>query len=91
MPLWTKPAQRDLQGQLEYIKRENPEIVSRIAAQIKKATESLDSFPQLGRDGTVEGTRELIIPKLPFICVYRIKNNRVEIIRFLHERMRMLK
>lgn len=91
MPRWTRPAQKDLQAQLEYIQRENPEIVSRIAAQIRKATESLDAFPQLGRDGTVEGTRELIIPKLPFICVYRIKNEHVEIIRFLHERMRMLK
>lgn len=91
MPRWTRPAQKDLQAQLEYIQRENPEIVSRIAARIRKATESLDAFPQLGRDGTVEGTRELIIPKLPFICVYRIKNEHVEIIRFLHERMRMLK
>ncbi|TIH13393.1 type II toxin-antitoxin system RelE/ParE family toxin [Marinifilum sp. JC120] len=91
MPRWTKPAQKDLQGQLEYIERENPEIVSRIASQIRKATESLDTFPQIGRDGTVEGTRELVIPKLPFICVYRIKDNHVEIIRFLHERMRMLK
>ncbi|WP_419779888.1 type II toxin-antitoxin system RelE/ParE family toxin [Maridesulfovibrio sp.] len=91
MPRWTKPAQRDLQAQLEYIKRENPDIVARIAVQIRKSTESLDAFPQLGRDGTVSGTRELVIPKLPYICVYRIKNNRVEIIRFLHERMRMLK
>ena len=91
MPRWTKPAQRDLQTQFEYIKQENPGIVPHIAAQIRKSTESLDSFPQLGRDGTVAGTRELIIPKLPYICVYRIKNNRVEIIRFLHERMQMLK
>jgi toxin ParE1/3/4 len=91
MPRWTKPAQKDLQAQLEYIERENPDIVSRIATRIRKASESLDTFPQLGRDGTVDGTRELVIPKLPFICVYRIKDSHVEIIRFLHERMRMLK
>ncbi|WP_031478914.1 type II toxin-antitoxin system RelE/ParE family toxin [Maridesulfovibrio frigidus] len=88
MPKWTKPAQQDLISQLEYIQQENPDIISRIAAQIKKATSALDSFPQLGRDGSVEGTKELIIPNLPFICVYRWHNDQVEILRFLHDRMR---
>lgn len=91
MPKWTEPARRDLQAQLEYIERENPDVVSRIAVQIKKATESLDSYPQIGRDGSVDGTLELVIPRLPFICIYRQKNGQVEILRFLHERMQWLK
>jgi len=87
MPRWTKPAQRDLLAQLEYIERENPDVVSRIAVQIKKATESLDSFPQIGRDGVVEGTLELVIPRLPFVCVYRERGGQIEILRLLHGRM----
>lgn len=87
MPIWTFIARNDLESQLEYIRKENPDIVGRIAAQIKSAAGSLDSFPQLGRDGSVGGTKELVIPKLPFIVVYRIRDGRVEVLRFLHERM----
>ncbi len=88
MPRWTQPAKKDLQAQIEYIQRENPAIASRVAAQIRKATDSLDAYPQLGRDGFVKGTKELVIPRLPFVCVYRYHNEQVEILRFLHERMR---
>ena len=87
MPKWTTPAARDLAAQLEYIQRENPGVVAVVAAQIKAATNSLDAFPQLGRDGLVPGTRELVIPRLLFVCVYRVHDGRVEILRLLHERM----
>ena len=87
MPQWTKPARRDLEAQLEYVQHENPGIVGSVALRIKKATDSLDAFPQLGRDGMVAGTRELIVPRLPFVCVYRVRDGQVEILRLLHERM----
>ncbi len=91
MPRWTTPARRDLEAQFEYIQRENPAIVSHIATLIKKATNSLDTFPHLGRDGVVAGTKELVIPRLPFVCVYRVRDGQVEILRLLHERMQWLK
>ena len=87
MPSWIRPALHDLESQLSYIQRENQDIVSRIAVQIKKATEALDTFPHLGRPGVVEGTRELVFPHLPFVCVYRIRDDRIEILRILHQRM----
>ncbi|THB69230.1 MAG: type II toxin-antitoxin system RelE/ParE family toxin [Desulfovibrio sp.] len=87
MARWTLPAKKDLQSQLEYIESENPDVARRVAVQIRTATESLDTYPNLGRDGMVAGTRELVIPKLPFICVYRVREGRVEILRLLHERM----
>jgi toxin ParE1/3/4 len=32
----------------------------------------------------VEGTRELVVPKLPFIAVYRVKEELVEVIAVFH-------
>lgn len=84
---WTRKAHEDLQAQLAFIERDNPLVVKNIAIQIRNAVESLESFPQLGREGRIEGTQELIIPKLPFICVYRDVEGQVEILRLLHERM----
>lgn len=87
MPRWTKPAFQDLEAQLTYIERENPALVSRIALRTKKAIDALETFPHLGRPGVVEGTRGLVLPQLPFVCVYRIRGDQVEILRILHERM----
>ena len=38
----------------------------------------------MGRHGRIEGTRELVIPGLPYIIPYRVKNNVIEILRVLH-------
>ena len=44
----------------------------------------LKDFPNMGRPGRVAGTRELALAPLPFIVVYRVKDDRVEIARVLH-------
>ncbi len=87
MARWSIPARRDLQAQPEYAGREHPDAARRTATQLKKAVESLDAFPQLGREGSVKGTMELVIPGSPYICVYRVRDGRVEILRLLHDRM----
>jgi toxin ParE1/3/4 len=45
---------------------------------------SLRNFPNKGRAGRVEGTRELSLPSLPFILVYRILKETVEIANVIH-------
>ena len=41
-------------------------------------------FPLRGRPGRVNGTRELVISPLPYIVVYRIRENFIEIAKVLH-------
>ena len=38
----------------------------------------------IGRTGRIAGTRELVIPGLPYIAPYRIKGNVIEILGMLH-------
>jgi len=38
----------------------------------------------VGRTGQKKGTREMVIPGLPFLAVYRVRDELVEIIRILH-------
>jgi len=40
--------------------------------------------PHRGRKGRIEDTRELVFPKLPYIAVYRITGDVVEILHFYH-------
>ena len=37
--------------------------------------------PKLGMPGRVPGTRELVIPKTPYIVPYRVRGSRIEIAR----------
>jgi toxin ParE1/3/4 len=44
----------------------------------------LEKFPLIGRQGRVTGTRELVLRKTPFIVVYRVRADIVEILLVLH-------
>jgi toxin ParE1/3/4 len=51
-------------------------VVERIFA----STELLASFPYMGRAGRDEGTREWVVPRLPYIVVYEVHEERAEVI-----------
>ncbi|HEY5070582.1 MAG TPA: type II toxin-antitoxin system RelE/ParE family toxin [Caulobacteraceae bacterium] len=61
----------------------NPPAASRIAVQIVAACDRLEYLPERGRPGAVPGTRE-ITTLWPYVIVYRIAANEVEIIRIWH-------
>jgi addiction module RelE/StbE family toxin len=41
-------------------------------------------FPEIGRPGRIDGTRELIIQRTPYIAAYRIAGKTIRILRVLH-------
>lgn len=81
---WAPAAAEDFAHIVKYIHRENPDAAQRIAKSIHESASSLRQFPYRGRQGRVEGTRELPLPPLPFIVVYRVKNDAVEIANVVH-------
>jgi plasmid stabilization system protein ParE len=48
----------------------------------------LPNHPQMGRPGSVPGTRELVIPKTLFIFSYRLKRNIIQILRVYYGAIR---
>lgn len=44
------------------------------------SAERLADFPRMARTGKVEDTREWVIPRLPYIAVYRVNPDRGEIL-----------
>ncbi|MBC6471957.1 MAG: type II toxin-antitoxin system RelE/ParE family toxin [Hormoscilla sp. GM102CHS1] len=85
---WLKKALRNLEQTHEYISRDNPEAGARIVTRIQNAASQLADYPLMGRVGRVEGTRELVISQTPYILIYRVKGNAVEILRVIHSAMR---
>ncbi len=85
---WSPEAAADFESIIAYILEQNPSTADRIAHTIYNAASSLDTFPNRGRFGRVDGTRELVLAPLPYIVVYRVLVNAVEISRILHASQR---
>ena len=82
---WLRGALSNLESIRAFCIIENLESeATRQLLRIKKTIEQLQTFPELGRPGRVEGTRELVINKTPFIAIYRISKDNIEILRVLH-------
>jgi len=81
---WLKTARNNRFEQLGYIAADNPTAAARVDEEIERQTDLLAQFPKMGREGRVNGTRELVINRSPYIVVYRVKEDRIEIIRLLH-------
>lgn len=81
---WMERALRARYEQLDYIARDNPNAAIQMDERIESETERLLRHPRSGRRGRKRGTRELVISHSPFILVYRIRKNQIEILRILH-------
>ena len=81
---WTSRAEIERYDQLDYIAQDNPLAAVDQDEEIEKQTDLLTAQPKMGRTGRIKGTFELVISRTPFIAIYRINGQRIEILRFLH-------
>jgi toxin ParE1/3/4 len=89
MPLiWRSQALTDLRAVRDYIARDDPGAANGIAQRIRQAVMQLETFPQQGRPGRRQGTRELIVSDTPYIVVYRVRAGTIRILRIMHGRQR---
>ena len=82
---WTEPAARDLTQICDYIEEHDTSSTARrVAISIYERLSALMEFPEQGRQGRKSATRELIFTGLPYLAIYRIRGDAVEILRILH-------
>ncbi len=81
---WTPPAVEDLQGISEYLKAHHPNYRQPTMRKLYERIRGLREAPYAGRPGRVEETREVLVPPLPYIIVYRVRNGTIEIWRIYH-------
>jgi toxin ParE1/3/4 len=70
---FTQRARRHLEEIADYIAQRNPDASFRVGRRIRETVELLPIFPHVGHQGTLAGTRELVVPGLPYIVVYRLE------------------
>ncbi len=83
--VWTRRYLRELDAIGDYIAERNPRAAVKVVGVIHQTTARLLSEnPHLGRGGEIEGTRELVIPGLPYIVAYRVTEKQVDILFVQH-------
>jgi toxin ParE1/3/4 len=81
-PIWSPEAIADLVALRAHIEQDDPAAAQRVALHIIYNVETLlASSPEMGRTGRVPGTRELVIPRTPFIVPYRMVGGTLQILR----------
>jgi plasmid stabilization system protein ParE len=79
--LWSPESIHELLALRAHIAEHDPAAAKRVALHILYCVEYLLSEnPKIGAPGRVPGTRELVIPKTPYIVPYRVRGTKIELL-----------
>ncbi|MGK4922354.1 type II toxin-antitoxin system RelE/ParE family toxin [Bordetella hinzii] len=81
---WSAFAMEDRDRIFDYIESESPKAAVLVDSRIEEQVNQLAQFPEFGRPGRVDDTRELVIGQTPYIVPYRVYGDVVRILRVLH-------
>ncbi len=81
---WSPEAADDLEQIGRRIAQNNPSAAGKTVKTLYDGITSLRKFPNMGRVGRLENSRELIFRNLPYIVVYRVSAEIIEISRIYH-------
>lgn len=81
---WTRLALEDLLHLHEHIAEDNPDAAANMVARIQEAAQNLKKHPRMGKEGRRPGTQELVLAKTPYIMVYALAENEIQIVSVIH-------
>ena len=81
---WTEEAANDLERIADYLLIHAPGRAQQLIERVYNAPTTLLTFPNRGRQGKKEGTRELVLAPLPYVVVYAVRGEVVFVVRILH-------
>lgn len=85
--VWTSLARADLLNIVDFISDDNLAAAQRLKEDIENKAVRLLDFPELGRPGRVDGTRELVVSN-NYILIYQAHPDVICILRVLHAALR---
>ena len=81
---WQRQAAADLAEIHAYLTENSPSLAHPTVIEIHRAIHSLGDMPLRGRPGVTKGTRELVLSRIPYLIVYRVQHNVVEVLYIRH-------
>ena len=87
---WSPDAASDLEAIYNYQRLTAPSRAQATIQALYDAAMSLQSAPNQGRPGSVPGTRELLTLPMPYLIIYRVEQDAVQIARIRHGKQNRL-
>jgi toxin ParE1/3/4 len=81
---WSAASVRHLEQVTGYIESDNIRAAGTVRRKILGIVRRLGELPLTGRVGRIDGTREAVVPRTPFIVVYQLSETAVEILGIWH-------
>ena len=86
--LETRRTLQALSEVLDYYESQQSGLGARFLCSYDTQIEVVRDMPKIERTGKVFGTRELVMQDFPFLVVYRIRKDYLEIVRLIHQSMK---
>jgi plasmid stabilization system protein ParE len=83
-PKYTKLAIQDIRQAYDFIAIDSQQSAKAVIERIESGINTLCAHPHIGRQGRLNGTREFVIARTPFIVVYRPHEQLLWILSILH-------
>lgn len=81
---FTRLALEDLDSAYAFVAETSPGAAATLIERIERAIEGLRAFPERGRPGRIDGTRELVVPRTPFVVPYRVGSRTIDVLAVIH-------
>ncbi len=89
--VWGEAAEREFDAAILFIGSQSPTSAVRVGERILAAVSLLERFPELAPPSRHRGLRQLVVPRTPYLVIYRIHDNRIEIRAVVHAKQRRRK
>jgi toxin ParE1/3/4 len=85
---WSARSLRDLLLIDAFYAQFGPSTAIRVVTAILNTATTLEQHPRMGARGKRARTRHQVVAEYPYIIVYRVRRNAVQIVRVLHQMQR---
>jgi toxin ParE1/3/4 len=82
--LWSAASLSHLQQVVDYLQGETSGGATTIRRRILETKRRIGQMPYSGKVGRIDGTREAVVPRTPFILVYRVSEKTLDILGIWH-------
>jgi len=82
--VWSAVSVRHLHEVVEYLQGESSSGAKTIRRRILETVRRVGQMPYSGRVGRIDGTREAVVPRSPYIVAYQVSVDAVEILGIWH-------
>ena len=82
--LWSATAVKHLQEAVDFLQEESSRGASTFRRRILEMKRRVGQMPYSGRVGRIDGTREAVVPRTPYILVYRVSEKTADVLGIWH-------